>query len=217
MSQFEEKLKKWHQDNIANEKNHRRREILEKGLGHGTIEFLRLVWFPAVGNLDHLYPEWEVRDFNNGYRYLDLAYMLGESKGGIEIQGYGPQARDLDVRRFKDLCWRHSLLALDGWTFLPIAYLSIKEEPKRCQQLILSFIGKFISTDLSSQLSWLEAEAVRFARRLLRPVTPLEFAKHLRISDRHTRRILYKLVDLQILAVASGKERARTYRLVLST
>ena len=35
-------------------------------------------------------------------------------KGGIEIQGYGPHARDLDVRRFKDLCWRHCLLALDG-------------------------------------------------------------------------------------------------------
>ncbi|QQZ10532.1 transcriptional regulator [Heyndrickxia vini] len=216
MSQFEDKFTKWHQDNISNEKNHRRREILQKGLGHGTIEFLRSVWFPAVGNFDHLYPEWEVRDFNNGYRYLDLAYMPGEAKGGIEIQGYGPHARDLDVRRFKDLCWRHSLLALDGWTFLPIAYLSIRDEPKRCQQLILSFIGKFISTDVPSQLSWLEAEAVRFARRMLRPVTPIEFANHLRISDRHTRRILYKLVDLQILAIAGGKQRARSYKLVFS-
>ena len=55
--------------------NHRRRELLEKGLGHGTIEFLRCIWFPAIGNFNHLYPEWEVRDFNNGYRYLDLAYM----------------------------------------------------------------------------------------------------------------------------------------------
>jgi hypothetical protein len=213
MLKFEEKFDEWLQENISIEKNHRRREILKKGLGHGTIEFLRLVWFPVVGNLDHLYPEWEVRDFNNGYRYLDLAYMPGEAKGGIEIQGYGPHARDLDVRRFKDLCWRHSLLALDGWTFLPVAYLSIKDEPKRCQQLILSFIGKFISTDVPSQLSCLEAEAVRYARRLLRPVAPIEFANHLRISDRHTRRILQKLVDLQILAVASGIERARTYRL----
>ncbi|MBB2483458.1 transcriptional regulator [Bacillus sp. APMAM] len=217
MSQFEEKFKKWHQDNITNEKNHRRREILEKGLGHGTIEFLRLVWFPVVGNFDHLHPEWEVQDFNNGYRYLDLAYMPGLAKGGIEIQGYGPHARDLDVRRFKDLCWRHSLLALDGWTFLPIAYLSIQDEPKRCQQLILSFIGKFTSIDVPSQLSWLEAETVRFAYRLLRPFTTIEVANHLRISDRHTRRILRKLVDLQILAVASGKKRARTYSLVLPT
>ncbi len=128
---FEQALEDWLQENIAEEKNHRRREILKKGLGHGTVEFLRRVWYPAVGNFDHLYPEWEVRDFNNGYRYLDLAYMPGGAKGGIEIQGYGPHARDLDTRRFRDLCWRHSLLALDGWTFLPIAYLSAKEEPKK--------------------------------------------------------------------------------------
>jgi hypothetical protein len=210
---FEKKFNVWMNDQIGNEKNLRRREILEKGLGHGTVEFLRSIWFPTVGNFDHLNAEWEVRDFNNGYRYLDLAYMPGGAKGGIEIQGFGPHARDLDVRRFKDLCWRHSLLALDGWTFLPIAYLSIKDEPKRCQQLVLAFIGKFISTDTDSQLSWLEAEAVRFARRLLHPITPLEFSQHLRIGDRQTRRILHKLVDLQILTVASGEKRFRSYRL----
>lgn len=210
---FEQKYEEWLKENITKEKNRRRREILEKGLGHGTVEFLRLVWYPTVGNFDNLYPEWEVRDFNNGYRYLDLAYMPGANKGGIEIQGYGPHARDLDVRRFKDLCWRHSLLALDGWTFLPIAYLSIKDEPKQCQQLVLSFIGKFISTDVHSELTWLEAEVVRFASRVLRPITPLELAAHLRISDRHARRILHRLVELNLLSIASGKKRARTYKL----
>ncbi|WP_096202584.1 transcriptional regulator [Bacillus sp. FJAT-45350] len=215
VSKFEIKYEEWLQTNLTEERNPRRRELLENGLGHGTVEFLRSIWFPTIGNLDHLYPEWEVRDFNNGYRYLDLTYMPMHSKGCIEIQGYGPHARDLDVRRFKDLCWRHSLLTLDGWTLLPIAYLSIKDEPQKCQQLILAFIGKFLSTDSPAQLSWLEAEIVRFARRLLRPFTPLEIANHLRISDRHARRTLHKLVDLQILSVASGEKRARTYKLRL--
>ncbi|MRN52760.1 transcriptional regulator [Paenibacillus monticola] len=215
MSQFEQLYEEWLQMNLDQESNPRRRELLQKGLGHGTIEFLRSVWFPAIGNFNHLLPEWEVRDFNNGYRYLDLAYMPGGAKGGIEIQGYGPHARDLDVRRFKDLCRRHCLLSLDNWTFLPIAYLSIVEEPKQCQQLVLAFIGKFIATDVSSTFSWLEAETVRFARRLLRPITPLELAKHLRVSDRQTRRILHSLVELQILDIASGQERARTYKLRL--
>lgn len=213
MKRFEQKLEEWLEKNILEEHNPRRRELLKKGLEHGTIEFLRLVWYPAVGNFDHLYPEWEVRDFNNGFRYLDLAYMPVGAKGGIEIQGYGPHARDLDVRRFKDLCWRHSLLALDGWTFLPIAYLSIKDEPKRCQQLVLAFIGRFISSNESSQLSWLEAEVVRYARRMLRPITPLEVATHLKICDRHSRRLLHNLVEKQILIIANGKERGRTYRL----
>ncbi|MOA07674.1 hypothetical protein D3C78_1273830 [compost metagenome] len=82
MSQFESKYEEWLQLNINSAENHRRSELLQKGLGHGTIEFLRSIWFPAVGNFDHLYPEWEVRDFNNGYRYLDLAYMPGGVKGG---------------------------------------------------------------------------------------------------------------------------------------
>jgi hypothetical protein len=194
MTRFEQQYEEWLQENMSMESNPRRRELLNKGLGHGTVEFLRSVWFPAVGNFNHLLPEWEVRDFSNGYRYLDLAYMPSEAKGGIEIQGYGPHARDLDVRRFKDLCRRHCLLSLDGWTFLPIAYPSITDEPKQCQQLVLSFIGKFIASDVPSNLSWLEAETVRFARRLLRPITPLELANHLRVSDRHVRRITHELV-----------------------
>ncbi len=213
MSRFDQQYELWIHTNILNEKNPRRLEILQKGLGHGTVEFLRSVWFPAIGNFNDLHPEWEVRDFSNGYRYLDLAYMPGGARGGIEIQGYGPHARDLDVRRFKDLCRRHCLLALDGWTFLPIAYPSIVEEPKQCQQLILSFVGRFVASDVPASLSWLEAEAVRFARRLLRPITPLELANHLRVSDRHTRRLLHKLVELQILDIASGEQRARTYKL----
>ncbi|MGG4094558.1 transcriptional regulator [Paenibacillus lautus] len=215
MSRFDQQYELWMHTNILNERNPRRLEILHKGLGHGTIEFLRSVWFPAIGNFNDLHPEWEVRDFGNGYRYLDLAYMPGGARGGIEIQGYGPHARDLDVRRFKDLCRRHCLLALDGWTFLPIAYPSIVDEPKQCQQLILSFVGRFVASDVPASLSWLEAEAVRFARRLLRPITPLELANHLRVSDRHTRRLLHKLVELQILVIASGQQRARTYELRL--
>lgn len=215
MSRFEQQYEEWLASNIATERNPRRRELLVKGLGHGTVEFLRSVWYPAIGNLNHLFPEWEVRDFNNGYRYLDLAYMPGGAKGGIEIQGYGPHARDLDVRRFKDLCRRHCLLALDGWTFLPIAYLSITDEPEQCRQLTLSFVGKFIASDVPSTLSCLEAETVRLARRLLRPFTPTELAEHLKVSDRHTRRILHTLIELQLLDIASGQQRVRTYKLRL--
>lgn len=215
MSLFERKYEEWLQANIDSERNHRRREFLEKGLRHGTVEFLRTVWFPAIGNFEHLLPEWEVRDFNNGYRYLDLAYMPGGAKGGIEIQGYGPHARDLDVKRFKDLCRRHCLLSLDNWTFLPVAYPSITDEPQQCQQLVLAFIGKFIATDVPSELMCLEAETLRLARRLLRPFTPMELAQHLRVSDRHARRILHKLVELQLLEVSSGQHRSRTYKLRL--
>ena len=137
-----------------------------------------------VGNFNDLYPEWEVRDFANGYRYIDFAYMPRNAKGCIEIQGYGTHARDLELWLFKDLCIRHAYLALDGWVVLPIAYPSIVETPKQCQQLVLSLIGKFIATDVPATLPWLESEIIRFARRKFRPFTASELSEHLKVSKK---------------------------------
>ncbi|MNC25317.1 hypothetical protein D3C75_734030 [compost metagenome] len=213
MTLFDKAYEAWLQKQLEEETNPRRQELLRKGLGHGTMEFLRSIWFPVIGSLDHLYPEYEVRDFNNGYRYLDLAYMPGGAKGCIEIHGYRSHARDIGAGRFKDLCMKQALLALDNWCFLPVAYLSIREDPGVCKQLILSFVGKFLSIEAPTELSWSEAETLRYARRLMRPFTPKELSAHLRLSEQHTRLVLRDLVSKQMLEVASGKVRYRTYQL----
>lgn len=213
MELFDRVYSEWIEHQLNTEKNGRRLELLRKGLGHGTVEFLRTIWYPTIGNLDHLYAEYEVRDFHNGYRYLDLAYLPANAKGCIEIHGYRSHARDVEVSRFKDLCMKQALLVLDDWCFLPIAYPSIREDPALCKQLVLSFVGKFLAIGASVEWSWEEAEAVRYARRLVKPFTPLELGAHLRLSDSKTRSILRGLVDRHVLEVASGKLRYRTYRL----
>ncbi|MFK7697418.1 transcriptional regulator [Paenibacillus sp. HJGM_3] len=210
---FNQAFEQFMHKQITGEKNVRRRERLERGLGKGNIDFLRIGWYPTVGHFEHLFPEWEVRDLNNGYRYIDHAFLPAEAKGAIEVQGYGSHARDIEVSRFKDLCLRHSLLALDNWVVMHFAYPSLIDDPKLCQQLILSFVGKFLSIQTPEHLSWLEAETIRLARRMLRPLDAAETAAHLRISTKHARTILHRLVDNQLLSVASGNERARTYRI----
>ncbi len=204
---------KWMQEQINEAKNPRRRELLKKGLGHGTIEFLRLIWFPVMGNFDHLHPEYEIRDLHSQIRYLDLVYMPDGVKGCIEIHGYRSHARDIEVIRFKDLCMKQALLVLDDWHFFSIAYLSIRDEPELCKQLVLSFVGKFLSTNASSHLTWAKTESLRFSRRLMRPFTPSELAAHLQYSEQHSRIILRSLVKKQKLIVASGKQWYPTYRL----
>ncbi|UKS28831.1 transcriptional regulator [Paenibacillus sp. HWE-109] len=213
---FEQAFEAFMSSQIMEETNNRRRERLERGLGYAEIEFLRSVWYPAAGNFNHLYPEWEVKDFSNSYRYLDFAYMPGQVKGAIEIQGYGSHARDMEIWRFKDLCIRHCYLALDGWVVMPLAFPSITESPKQCQQLILSFIGKFISTHVPVSLSWVENETIRFARGLLRPFPPSELSAHLKVSTKYARIILHRLCDMQLLVVTKGQERARMYQLNLA-
>ncbi|OPH58943.1 transcriptional regulator [Paenibacillus ferrarius] len=213
---FEQAFEAFMSAQIIAETNNRRRERLERGLGHAETEFLRCVWYPAAGHFNHLYPEWEVRDFSNGYRYLDFAYMPGEIKGAIEIQGYSSHARDIEIWRFKDQCFRHCHLALDGWVVMPIAFPSISESPKQCQQLMLSFIEKFISGARPESLSWVESETVRFARGLLRPFPPSELAAHLKVSTKYARMILQRLCGMQLLVVTKGQERARMYQLNLA-
>ncbi|MGM0879908.1 MAG: transcriptional regulator [Bacillota bacterium] len=213
MSMFDDVYGRWLSNQIAEEKNPRRRELLHKGLGYGTVAYLRSIWFPIIGNLDHLYPEYEVRDMSNGCRYLDLAYMPGGAKGCIEIQDYRTHARDIETGRFKDLCLKQALLSLDDWMFLPIAYLSIRDDPGVCKQLTLAFVGKFLSTVMPYELNWAEAETLRFARRVVRPFTPRDLSAHLRLSERHTRENLRVLVNKKLLVVASGDQRYRTYKL----
>lgn len=213
MGEFDDVYLEWLDRQIEEEGNPRRREFLRKGLSRGTTDFLRFIWYPAIGNLDDLYPEYEVRDFNNGFRYLDLAYLPGNAKGCIEIQDYRSHARDIEAGRFKDLCMKQALLALDDWLFLPIAYLSIREDPGVCKQLVLAFVGKFLSCAVPSGLSWAEAETLRFARRLMRPFTPTELAEHLVLSNQHTRAILHEMLNRRLLEVVDGKQRYRTFRL----
>jgi hypothetical protein len=174
---------------------------------------LRSIWYPTIGHFNHLRPEWEVRDLNNGFRYIDFAYMPGHARGAIEVQGYSTHARDIEVWRFKDLCVRHCLMELDNWLVMPIAYPSIIDDPRICQQIILSFVGKFLSAEVPAHMSWLEAETIRFARRLLRPFTATEVAAHLRICNKHARNILRTLATNHDLAIVSGTKRIRTYQL----
>ena len=74
---------------------------------------------------------------------------------------------------------KQALLVLDNRLFLPMAYLSIKDDPGICKQLVLAFVGKFLSTAVPSHLNSAEAETLRFARRLMRPFTPSELSTHL--------------------------------------
>ncbi|MMZ66474.1 hypothetical protein D1872_289740 [compost metagenome] len=57
---------------------------------------------------------------------------------------------------------------------------------------------------------------MRYARRLLRPFTPLELSLHLRLSERRTRDVLRSLLERNLLNVASGDLRYRTYKLAQS-
>ena len=62
-------------DRTQKEKNRRASRRLEENHGYGEKQLIKEIWWPAFGNLDNLHPEYEVHDYEGGYRYLDLAFI----------------------------------------------------------------------------------------------------------------------------------------------
>lgn len=62
-------------------------------------------------------------------------------------------------------------------------------------------------------LSLKQREIMRLAVRLQRPFTPKEVCAQLGIGNRHARKLLHGLVNDELLEIAGGSERARSYRI----
>jgi hypothetical protein len=69
---------------------------LQDGHGHAEQMILRQVWWPAFGHFDYLYPEYEIQDYLDGFRYLDFTYIKTSFRACFEIDGYGPHWRDVN-------------------------------------------------------------------------------------------------------------------------
>jgi len=187
---------------------------LQEGHGHAERRFLELVWWPATGSLDHLYPEYEVYDFKDGTRYLDFAYLRFPLHICIEIDSYGPHSKDLSRWQFADQLMRQNHLVMDGWRIIRFSYDDVTEKPRRCQQLIQQFLGLWFAGEKQQTfLSPKEQQIVRFLIQKQKPLTPLDVSGHIGITDRHARTLLQRLVEAKVLLPASGDRRIRSYKL----
>ncbi|WP_248925220.1 DNA-binding response regulator [Paenibacillus hamazuiensis] len=188
---------------------------LQEGHDHAEKLFLEQVWWPAVGHFDYLHPECEVRDFRDGTRFLDFAYIRGPLKACFEIDGYGPHSRDISRWQFADQLIRQNHLVLDGWMVIRFAYDDIREKPRRCQQIVQQLLGRWFGEQGAAdlELSFKEKEIIRLAVQCHDSVTPRDVSFRLGISVRYARELLHVLAKRRVLLPASGTERIRSYRL----
>jgi very-short-patch-repair endonuclease len=212
---FEEAYEIFIRQHLKTRKGEARRR-LQEGHGHADKLFMEKVWWPVFGHFDGLQPEFEVQDFQDGYRYLDFAFLRGFFRVCFEIDGYGPHWRDLNRRQFSDQLIRQNHLVLDGWIVLRFSYDDIRDHPRQCQQMIQQMMGRWFGetiTDLNLTIS--EKEIIRLARKSTKPLTPGDVSLHLGVCRRNAQKQLYKLVDKQVFApITSGSsKRIRFYRL----
>ncbi|RIE02013.1 hypothetical protein [Cohnella faecalis] len=142
--QFETAHTNWMEKQRKSARGERRRRLsLPKGGNYAELQFLARIWWPAFGQFDNLHPEYEVRDFKDGYRYLDFALLLGGLHICIEIDPYGTHKRDIDRWKYNDNLIRHDHLVLDDWRILRFSLDHIQRHPRLCQQLLQQAIGKW--------------------------------------------------------------------------
>ncbi|MNC62385.1 hypothetical protein D3C75_1124020 [compost metagenome] len=60
--------------------------------------FLEQVWWPMMGSLEDMHPEYEVADWRGRPYFVDLVWKAGQVKFAFEVKGYGPQCRTWTVR-----------------------------------------------------------------------------------------------------------------------
>lgn len=187
---------------------------LQEGHQHAEKLFLKQVWWPLFYQFKYLHPEYEIDDYKDGKRYLDFAYIRPGIRISLEVDGYGPHLKNISRWQFSDNLERQNQLVIDRWTVIRFSFDQVKENPRRCQQVVQQVIGRWLGDELDrSSLSFLEKEVLRLVIRKGENIYPTEVEKHLKLSDKTVKKILSQLVEKKMLIPASGIKRIRSYRL----
>ncbi|MEW9701517.1 DNA-binding response regulator [Paenibacillus sp. SI8] len=193
---------------------------LKEGHGHAERLFLQQVWLKAFGDFQDLHPEYEVKDFRDGTRFIDFAFTRHSLRIAIEIDGYSTHGASISRTQFSDQLMRQNHLVIDGWKVLRFAYDDVKDRPRMCEQLLLQFMGKYLGEPHLSvgEMSFIEKEICRFALVSNRFIKPNDICDLLRIGHKKSRRILHEMTEKSLLLPAGeGQQRIKSYRLHPST
>ncbi|OAS17098.1 hypothetical protein A8708_02450 [Paenibacillus oryzisoli] len=206
------------QEHTKKRKGERLRRLLE-GHGHAERLFLKQVWWRALGDFLYLHPEFEVKDFRDGTRFIDFAYIRQGLKLAIEIDGYSTHASQISRTQFSDSLTRQNHLIIDGWKVLRFSYDDIKNHPRMCEQIILQFIGKYFSDQHGGQeqigeLSIIEQTICRLALSYEKAISPRYVSEYFQFGIKKSRNILHEMMEKELLLSAGvGQQRIRYYRL----
>jgi very-short-patch-repair endonuclease len=193
-----------------------RKRRLAKGLGYAEKLFLSRIWWPSFMNLQNLHPEFEVRDFKDGIRYLDFAYLMNDVRVCFEIDAYGTHLSNVDRWQFADHLIRQNHLIIDGWKVLRFSVDDLKDRSRQCQQVIQQAFGKW-NLERNQSLNAghpIQNAILRLMRQRHTALSPQEGARELgwhRITvSAHMKDLL---VQGFLLPSKPGMKRIRRYRL----
>lgn len=193
-----------------------RRGRLERGHLYAETMFLKRVWWPIQGNLDHLHPEYEVRDWRGRSYFGDFAFLPACLKLIIEIKGYNPHVKDMDRQGYCNELNRELYLQASGFRVISFAYDDVMERPDTCIFLLRMLLGRFKPSEKSIDLSLLAKREIILLSQTKSPgIRPIDVEKHLSMNHRQAVNLLQSLVSdgiLETIKTGNG-QRVRYYQL----
>ncbi|WP_040950819.1 hypothetical protein [Gorillibacterium massiliense] len=173
---------------------------LQRGHRHAEKLLLQNVIWPVLGSLEHLHPEYEVKDWNRKSQFLDWAYLPSFGRFDIECDGYQSHVKDMDRDQFSYSLNRDTYLTATGWTVVHFSYDDVKDRPDICRMLLQMLLAPFFTHPRDNTLlSPNEKEILRLALSLSRPIRPKDVSEHFQIDYRTARKRLLGLVDRDML------------------
>lgn len=172
-----------------------RRRRLQKDLSFSLKKFIIHVFWPAVGSFNGWFAEYEVMDYKDGVRYLDMANLSTVIKISIEVDDKGTHGQD--SYKFSDDRFRQNDLVIDDWKVLRFSLQSILEQPRRCQQQLMHALAKWEIESNSAQpyLSPMELAINKFIENKTTAYSPITIAQAVGIHRNTAVKYLKSLVE----------------------
>ena len=210
----ENALQRWMQEQIRTARGVRKQRLKQE-LSFAEMLFLRNVWWVAFGSFDHLYAQYEVRDFKDGMRYLDFAYIKNGVRLCIEIDPYGTHAQKLSRWEFDDQLDRQNDLILDDWKVLRFSLDQLDKNPRKCQQKIQQGLGKW-GTVLDSSLPAhpIDQAIVKLLKNADTPLAPADIARITGWNNSTIAKHLRNLLESGFVTLAKNGQKRNTKYLI---
>lgn len=182
---FAEEHRKWVEEHMSRRTGERRGR-LKRGHGHGERMFLEKVWWPMMGHLNDLHPEYEVLDWRSRPYFVDFVWKPGQVKFAFEVKGYGPHVQNTDRTRYRQELNRETYLQIAGYRVVAIPYDDLEASPELTITLLRPLLMPYLVLKLEEkeEFSRLERDILRIAVRSNGCIRPVDLVKELGIDKR---------------------------------
>ncbi|MCR2806063.1 endonuclease domain-containing protein [Paenibacillus soyae] len=190
-----------------------RRGRLERGHREAERLFCQNVWWPLVGSLEHLHPEYEVLHWRGQSYFCDFLWITRSVRLVIEIKGFGPHVRDMDRQKYCKELNRETFLVAMGYQVISFSYDDVAHRPEVCITLLRMVMSRFQVTPTPLNHDFAATrEIIRLACTLARPLRPIDVVSHLRINQKTAIRKMQQLTDEGWFRGITGADSRRTVR-----